>query len=134
MLKEQFQMEQRHDAAVAVICDGMTVSKVAQKLGISGQSVYRWMARYEAGGIEALHDRSHRPTGDGTSLMAVSMLDLTATSMDTVDPTQIRSSSLPDVTCLEVGSPACHACGLQSTPKLPPYSESGGSHLRFALS
>jgi transposase InsO family protein len=54
-------MEQRYDAVVAVIRDGLAVSEVAAKLGVSRQSLYRWMARYETGGIEALADRSHRP-------------------------------------------------------------------------
>jgi transposase InsO family protein len=54
-------MEQRYDAVVAVIRDGLAVTEVASKLGVSRQSLYRWMARYEAGGIEALADLSHRP-------------------------------------------------------------------------
>jgi len=61
VLKEQSLMEQRYDAVVAVIRDQMTVSEVAEKFGISRQSLYRWMARYEEGGLEALQDRSHRP-------------------------------------------------------------------------
>jgi transposase len=61
VLKEQSLMEQRYDAVVAIIRDGMTVSEVAEKFGVSRQSLYRWMARYEAGGLEALKDGSHRP-------------------------------------------------------------------------
>ena len=61
MLRELSRVEQRYDAVVAVIRDGLAVSEVAAKLGVSRQSLYRWMARYEAGGIEALAERSHRP-------------------------------------------------------------------------
>jgi transposase InsO family protein len=54
-------MEQRYDAVVAVVRDGLSVTEVAAKLGVSRQSVYRWMLRYEAEGLEGLADRSHRP-------------------------------------------------------------------------
>ena len=61
MLRELSRVEQRYDAVVAVIRDGLAVSEVAAKLGVSRQSLYRWMARYEVGGIAALAERSHRP-------------------------------------------------------------------------
>lgn len=61
MLKEISKVEQRYDAVVAVIRDGFTITEVAVKFGVSRQSVYRWMAHYEMGGLEALADGSHRP-------------------------------------------------------------------------
>lgn len=61
MLKELSIVEQRYDAVVAVIRDGLTVTEAAGKYGVTRQTLYRWMARYEAGGLEALADRSHRP-------------------------------------------------------------------------
>ena len=61
MLKEQTKVEQRYDAVVAVIRDGMSVTEAATVFGVTRQSVYRWMARYEEGGLEGLADRSHRP-------------------------------------------------------------------------
>ncbi len=61
MLKELSNVEQRYDAVVAVIRDGLSVTEAAQKYGVSRQTLYRWMARYEAGGLDALSDRSHRP-------------------------------------------------------------------------
>jgi transposase InsO family protein len=54
-------MEQRYDAVMAVVRDGMTVTEVAQAFGVSRQSVYAWMARYEHGGLDGLAERSHRP-------------------------------------------------------------------------
>jgi transposase-like protein len=54
-------VEQRCDAVLAVIRDGLTVTEVAQAFGVSRQSLYRWMLRYEQGGLEALAGRSHRP-------------------------------------------------------------------------
>ncbi len=61
MLLEISKMEQRYDAVIAVIKDGFTVTEAAQKFGVSRQSLYRWMARYEEGGLEALAEGSHRP-------------------------------------------------------------------------
>jgi transposase-like protein len=41
-------MEQRYDAVLAVIRDGSAISEAATKLGVNSESLYRWMARYEA--------------------------------------------------------------------------------------
>jgi transposase InsO family protein len=54
-------MEQRYQAVMAVVQDGWKITEVAERLGVSRQSVYRWMVRYERGGLPALVDRSHRP-------------------------------------------------------------------------
>lgn len=54
-------MEQRYQAVIAVVADGWKVTEVAARLGVSRQSVHRWVARYEKGGLPALADRSHRP-------------------------------------------------------------------------
>lgn len=62
MLVELSVMEQRYQAVMAVVQDGWKVTEVADRLGVSRQSVHNWIARYEAGGIAALADRSHRPS------------------------------------------------------------------------
>jgi transposase len=61
VLKELSKVEQRYDAVVAVIRDGMAVTEVAEKFGVHRDTIYVWMARYEAEGLEGLADRSHRP-------------------------------------------------------------------------
>jgi transposase-like protein len=61
VLVELSVMEQRYEAVMAVIRDGWQVTEVARRLGVSRQSVHAWIARYEAGGLPALADRSHRP-------------------------------------------------------------------------
>lgn len=61
MLVELSVMEQRYQAVLAVTQDGWKVVEVARKLGVSRQAVHGWLARYEAGGLAALADRSHRP-------------------------------------------------------------------------
>ena len=61
MLTEISKMEQRYDAVVAVMRDGFTVTEAAQKFGVCRESIYRWMKRYEEGGLEALAEGSHRP-------------------------------------------------------------------------
>jgi transposase InsO family protein len=61
VLVELSVMEQRYQAVLAVVQDGWKVTEVAQRLGVSRQSVHAWIARYEAGGLGALADHSHRP-------------------------------------------------------------------------
>ena len=53
--------EQRYEAVRAVIADGETVTDVAARFGVARKTVHGWLARYEAGGLEGLADRSHRP-------------------------------------------------------------------------
>ncbi len=55
-------MEQRYDAVMAVIQDGWKIVEVAERLGVSRQTIRNWIIRYERqGGLPALADRSHRP-------------------------------------------------------------------------
>jgi transposase InsO family protein len=60
-MRELSVAEQRYQAVLAVISDGLSVSQVAQKVGVSRQTLHSWLARYEAVGLEGLMDRSHRP-------------------------------------------------------------------------
>ena len=61
MLVELSVMEQRYQAVLAVVQDGWKVTEVAERLGVSRQSVRNWIARCEAGGLGALAHRSHKP-------------------------------------------------------------------------
>jgi transposase InsO family protein len=60
-MRELSVAEQRYQAVLAVIAEGRMVTEVAGRWGVSRQSVHSWLARYEAGGLEGLSDRSHRP-------------------------------------------------------------------------
>lgn len=60
-MRELSVAEQRYQAVVAVISDGLSISQVASKVGVSRQTLHTWLARYEAEGLEGLVDRSHRP-------------------------------------------------------------------------
>ena len=62
MLQERSVVEQRYQAVVEVL-EGMPVVEVAERYGVSRQSVHAWVGRYRTGGLEALADRSHRPVG-----------------------------------------------------------------------
>jgi transposase-like protein len=53
--------EQRFNAVMEVLRDGLTVIEVAERYGVSRQTVHSWLGRYRTGGLEALADRSHRP-------------------------------------------------------------------------
>jgi transposase InsO family protein len=61
VLVELSKVEQRYQAVLAVQVDGLTVTEVAEKFGVSRQTVHAWLRRYEDGGLEGLGDRSHRP-------------------------------------------------------------------------
>ena len=54
MLRELSKVEQRYDAVLAVIREGMRVTEVAEKFGVHRDTVHSWLARYEAGGLEGL--------------------------------------------------------------------------------
>ena len=56
-------VDQRYQAVMTVLQDGWKVSEVAEHFGVSRQTVHRWIARHDAGGVLALTDRSHRPHG-----------------------------------------------------------------------
>jgi transposase len=60
-MRELSVAEQRYQAVLAVIGDGLSVSLVAEKVGVSRQTLHAWLARYESEGLEGLRDRSHRP-------------------------------------------------------------------------
>jgi transposase len=53
--------EQRCNAVMEVLRDGLTVLEVAERYKVSRQTVHGWLGRYRTGGLDALADRSHRP-------------------------------------------------------------------------
>jgi transposase InsO family protein len=61
MLVELSVVEQRYQAVLAVIRDGVSVVEVGQRFGVSRQAVHRWLRWYEDQGLPGLVDRSHRP-------------------------------------------------------------------------
>jgi transposase len=62
MLVELSVMEQRYQAVLAVVQDGCTITEIAQRVGVSRQTVHAWIRRYQAHGLAALADHSHRPS------------------------------------------------------------------------
>ena len=61
MLLELTVAEQRFNAVMELLRDGLTVIEVAGRYGVSRQAVHGWLRRYRIGGLDALADRSHRP-------------------------------------------------------------------------
>ena len=61
MLVELSVVEQRYQAVLAVIRDGVPIVEVARRFDVSRQAVHRWLRWYEAQGLSGLADRSHRP-------------------------------------------------------------------------
>src|SRR4051794_1205707 len=62
-MRELSVAEQRYQAVLAVLADGLSVKVAAEKAGVSRQTLHSWLARYEAGGLEGLVEGSHRPRG-----------------------------------------------------------------------
>ena len=60
MLVELKLVEQRYRAVIDVL-DGMSVTDVARRNGVSRQSVHTWLRRYANGGMAALADKSSKP-------------------------------------------------------------------------
>src|SRR6266516_4406136 len=60
MLRELNVVEQRYQAVLEVL-SGIPVIEVAERYGVARQTVHRWAARYRAGGIAGLAERSHAP-------------------------------------------------------------------------
>jgi transposase-like protein len=54
-------VEQRYQAVLEVLNDGAPVTAVAVRLGVTRQSVHRWLKRYAAGGLAGLADGSTVP-------------------------------------------------------------------------
>ena len=48
-------------AARRVVHEGHKASDVSRSLGVSERTIWKWVARYRDGGLEALEDRSSRP-------------------------------------------------------------------------
>jgi transposase len=60
LMRELSVAEQRYQAVLAVISDGLSTSQVASKVGMSRQTLHAWLARYETEGMEC---RPARRTG-----------------------------------------------------------------------
>ena len=59
-MRELSVAEQRYLAVLAVISEGRTVTQVAGRWGVSGQSMHAWLARYEARGLAGLTATTHK--------------------------------------------------------------------------
>jgi transposase-like protein len=54
-------VEQRYDAVKEVLDGGGTVTEVAERYGVTRQSLHNWLRRYRERGMAGLVDRSKRP-------------------------------------------------------------------------
>ena len=61
MLVELGLVEQRHAAVLEVLHEGVAVTEVASRYGVTRQTVHRWLRRYAARGLSGLADGSPRP-------------------------------------------------------------------------
>jgi putative transposase len=63
--RETCAMDERMRFVVAASEDEAVMTEVCAEFGISRQTGYKWLARYEAGGVEGLQDRSRAPIRHG---------------------------------------------------------------------
>lgn len=61
MLVELDVVEQRYQAVLEVLHQGVSVTDVARRFGVTRQTVHRWLRLYANAGLGALADRSSRP-------------------------------------------------------------------------
>jgi transposase len=54
-------VEQRYQAVLAVIRDGVPIVEVAHRFDVSRQAIHRWRRGYAGQGLPGLVDRTHRP-------------------------------------------------------------------------
>jgi transposase InsO family protein len=66
-MRELSVVEQRYRAVMEVLA-GASVVEVAERYGVSRQSVHTWLRRYAAEGLDGLADRSHRSHGQPAAL------------------------------------------------------------------
>lgn len=63
-------MEQRYQAVLFVIRDGESVVDVANRFGVSRQTVHTWLLRYEKFGLAGLANKSHKPVSSPNQMSA----------------------------------------------------------------
>lgn len=61
MLVELGIVQQRYDAVMEVLRDGLSVTEVAARYNASRHSVHRWINKYKSKGMDGLVDRPHKP-------------------------------------------------------------------------
>ena len=62
MLVELGVVEQRYDSVKEVLEGRGTVTEVAERYGVTRQSLHNWLRRYRERGTAGLVDRSKRPS------------------------------------------------------------------------
>jgi len=60
-MRELSVSEQRYQAVMAVVSEGLTVKEVARRWNVHRSTLQVWLQRYEAEGLEGLGNRSHLP-------------------------------------------------------------------------
>ena len=61
--REKSVVEQRRELVEMASKGAVSVAELARRFSVSRQTVYKWLARFEAGGAAGLADRSRRPRG-----------------------------------------------------------------------
>ena len=63
-------MEQRYQAVLDVVNDGLTLTDVARRHGVARQAVHGWLRRYAASGLAGLADQTSKAVVVPTQIAA----------------------------------------------------------------
>jgi Homeodomain-like domain len=74
-MRELSVAEQRYQAVFAVIADGLSISQVAGKVGVSRQTLHAWLARYEAVLAHLAHYELTAPESDSLRVLGRQRVD-----------------------------------------------------------
>ena len=100
-----------------VLKEGKRAREVAEGLGVSRHTVYKWLARYKAEGLDALQDRSSRPRRSPSRMPVERVATMAAMRRTRMSSLQIAFSlSMP----LSTVTHELRRLGLNRLPRLEP--------------
>jgi transposase len=76
VMEQRFRLVERREES------GESIAELARRFAISRKTAYKWLERYELGGVEGLQDRSRRPlvqAGRTTEVLEQWVVDLRLT-------------------------------------------------------
>lgn len=111
-------MEQRYQAVLAVIAEGVELTEAASRFGVSRQTLRRWLARCERAGLAGLADRSHVLRGcphrmdPAVEVVVLEMRDVILLRL----PTRLVTRKLQALSCSAQMQPTTHSDHASNVP------------------
>jgi putative transposase len=131
--KEQRVSEQRRGFVAACLRPGeRSMSELCRDFGISRKTGYKWLQRFESGGLPALEDESRRPTRFRSEIAGEVIVEIVRVRQwkPTWGGRKIRaylmSQGLPEVPCIRSVDRILKRCGFV-TSRTPGFSRIAGN-------